>query len=61
MNEWLVARAAAVFMGASRRVAVHVDGWGDVQVQFSSGEVLPDIGKPLRLRVPIECARIYRR
>ena len=61
VNEWLVARAATVFMGASRRVAVNVGGWGDVQVQFSSGEALPDIGKPLRLRVPIECARIYRR
>ena len=61
VNEWLVARAATVFMGASRRVAVNVGGWGDLQVQFSSGEALPDIGKPLRLRVPIECARIYRR
>jgi iron(III) transport system ATP-binding protein len=60
-NEWVVEHATTLFMGASRRVVARVKGWGDVQVQYSSGEELPNAGNPLRLRVPARCARIYRR
>ena len=61
-NVWPVAAAHVVFMGASRRVAASLAGWGDVQVQFSSGEALPDVRSgALTLRIPADCARIYRR
>jgi iron(III) transport system ATP-binding protein len=61
INEWLVEQATSVFMGASRKVTASVQGWGDVQVQYSSGQPLPDLSKPLRMRIPAQLARIYRR
>jgi len=60
-NEWAVERADLVFMGANRRVVARTQGWGDVLIQFSSGEPTPPVDKALRLRVPQACARIYRR
>lgn len=61
-NMWPVTKATVVFMGANRRVAASIAGWGDVQVQFSSGNVVPDVrAQALTLHIPVDCARIYRR
>jgi iron(III) transport system ATP-binding protein len=61
-NLWPVTKAHVVFMGASRRVATNVAGWGDLQVQLSSGEAIPDVqADTLKLRIPADSARIYRR
>jgi iron(III) transport system ATP-binding protein len=60
-NDWPVDQAITIFLGASRRVVASTDGWGDVQVQLSSGAPLPEALQPLRLRVLASCARIYRR
>lgn len=60
-NQWAVERVTALFMGASRRIVVRAPAWGDVHVQFSSGEQLPAADEALRLHVPPDCARIYRR
>src|SRR5690606_27076898 len=41
-NQWPVERASNIFMSASRRVVARVAGWGDVLIQFSSGDPLLD-------------------
>jgi iron(III) transport system ATP-binding protein len=60
-NEWAVERITTMFMGASRGIVVDAPGWGEVRVQFSSGEELPAEGLALELSVPVASARIYRR
>ncbi|WP_173933961.1 ABC transporter ATP-binding protein [Chelativorans sp. Marseille-P2723] len=60
-NQWPVERASNIFMGASRRVVACVAGWGDVLIQFSSGDPLLDAKENLRLSIPAQWARIYRR
>jgi len=60
-NDWPVEQAVTIFLGASRRVVASAAGWGDVQVQLSNGAPLPEAQQSLRLRIPANCARIYRR
>jgi iron(III) transport system ATP-binding protein len=60
-NAWPIEQASVVFVGPSRRVAARSPGWGHVQVQFSSGVPMPDLGVELRLCVPAHICRVYRR
>ncbi|WP_210490290.1 ABC transporter ATP-binding protein [Microvirga antarctica] len=61
INEWAFEQATSLFVGANRRVVGRAVGWGNAQVQFSSREEQPVLGTSMRLHVPVEFARIYRK
>jgi iron(III) transport system ATP-binding protein len=60
-NSWSAEFVTALFKGSSRELVVRATGWGDVRVTFSRSEPTPDEGSPMRLEIPAEWARVYRR